>query len=133
MAKMSARRKGSDFQRWITTWLTEKGWFVFNMPIGGRYQKKRDIFGCDIVAKHQKFNMTLWIQATAASRPGLKRKTEEMKKIPWKGGCDCVLLMIRRSKYIIDVMKLTINGNMRSLGKIIKRAWYSAEGINFEF
>ena len=79
----SARAIGTKFQKWVKDWLEPQGWVVYNKMIGGRYEKKRDIFGCDLIAKHPNFTATIWIQATADAKANLKRKTIEIKTIPW--------------------------------------------------
>lgn len=78
----SNREKGLAFQREIKKFLEGRDWIVHNCTIGSRWQKNRDIFGADLIARQWDtvFGVTrlLWIQATLDSH--LQRKVDGFKK-----------------------------------------------------
>lgn len=135
----SARSIGTKFQKWVKDWLEPQGWMVYNKMIGGRYEKKRDIFGCDLIAKHPNFGATVWIQATADSAANIKRKTVEIRTVPWKiPKIDRVFVFIKRESKRVDVLEfktLATGGAYTTvkIGHIVNGTWYSRGGSKFKW
>ena len=92
----SNRVKGNKFQKEVKEYLEARGWFVYNKAVGSRYEKGRDIFGCDLIAKHHKTERTLWIQATSDKAANMKRKLEPIKKVPWSFP-DTIFIIVKRN------------------------------------
>lgn len=134
----SKRQSGLDFQRWIKAWLEERNWLVHNqVPIGRMIvvkgkkifiSQRNDLFGCfDLICKKEN-RPTLWIQATL--HKSLKEKVDKM--IDCLEGCfkdDNVQIWLKRETGVIDIY----DPYGDNIGKIIRRKFYSAEGINYEF
>jgi len=135
----SPRAIGTKFQKWVKDWLEPQGWMVYNKMIGGRYEKKRDIFGCDLIAKHPNFGATVWIQVTADSSANLKRKLIEIKTIPWSiPSADRVFVFVKRDKKRVDVFEYkkfqgTDIYHLMRIGQIISKIWYSKTGYGFKW
>jgi len=135
------RASGLAFQRWIRDWLTEKGWTVHNQPpntkmikIKGKpvfISRDNDIFNCIDLMCRKPDRMPLNIQATLHT--GLGKKIEVLERVPWSLAED-VQIWMKRENGVIDVKQLLSGmGKTVDLGKIIRRKWYAAEGIGFQF
>jgi len=132
------RKSGLAFQRWIRDWLQEKGWLVHNQTPAGRIivvkgerkyvSQRNDIFGCwDLIAKKPD-RSALYIQAT--SHKSLKEKIKQIDEVGmkyFKG--DDVQIWLKRETGIIDIY----NASGDNIGKIIRRKFFSSEGITYEF
>jgi len=142
----SKRASGLAFQRWIKAWLEEKGWFVHNQTPAGRMivikgkkifiSQRNDIFGCDLICLKEERKL-LFIQATLDSN--LKRKIDELKKYfsvkkyPYEVD---VQVWLKTEKGEINIKQINIFPEREIvviLGKIIRKKFYSLEGIEYEF
>ena len=129
MPGKSNRQKGNEFQREIMIYLIKEGWTVHNQTPGGRYNKNRDIFGCDLIAK--KMNKTLWIQATIDSHK--TRKLEEILRFPWSTSDDVQVWMKRKGG---SISIFGVNMEMNSLeiiGVLIRGELHCAEGVVYGY
>lgn len=127
------RKKGLDYQAKVAAWLEARGWRVINLPIGGRWQKVRDVFGVDIIAKKQGRTVTLWIQATADPKASWKRKAVSMQLVPWAWRTDRVYIFLRRHSNDWEVRQLTPSGNLIAAGRVLLGTWLSAGRRRIEF
>ena len=133
--KKSKRKKGLDFQKWITDWLTKRGWVVHNetpsaKPIYTKkgmtwVSRKTDIFNCiDLIAKKE--YRTLWIQATLDSSIG--RKVEKLKKVPWNIHDEVLIFQkISRDEAVIKKYSV-VRQEVDEVGRIKRRKFYPIEG-----
>ena len=126
------RRKGLNFQAEVADWLAERGWRVVNLPIGSRYQHVRDVFGCDLIAKHPERGVTLWIQATSDPKASWLRKAVPMQLVPWNWKADRVLIIKRRSRHDWVIRRLTPAG-LVPFGIVVLGTLVQAKGVRFEF
>lgn len=130
----SPRAIGLQFQRWVKDWLETRGWTIYNKGIGARYEKKRDIFGCDLIAKHPNFIATVWIQATAKASASLTEKTKPLIEIPWSFPvADRVFIFIKRKPRKVDVYEFKGKDEVVKIGHIDNRIWYSIAGTKFKW
>jgi len=137
----STRQTGNDFQDYIQKWLEEKGWVVHNqktvsraIPIKGKVvwvSQRQDIWGClDLIAK-KSGKFTLFIQAT--THTGRGKKERDLMTVPW-GDADEVQIWMKRDKGHIDMFHLDdAFEKFEEFGKIIRRKFYSKEGLGYEF
>lgn len=134
MKKKTRREKALEFQGWCARWLRQQDWIVHNLCIGGRWQRNRDVFGADIIAKKKGRGLTLWVQATADPSASIARKLRPIAAVPWNWLHDRPMLWIRRSSRpsIIEVRVFAAKGLMR-LGQIYNLRWEPDEGVSFEF
>lgn len=135
MAKAD-RRKALDYQAAIAGWLEERGWRVVNLPIGGRWSRVRDVFGTDIIAKHPKRSITLWIQATADPKASWKRKAIPMELVPWNWDTDRIFIFVRKHPGDWEVRRLVRIGLQKALvpaGRVLLSTWIPAKGRRFDF
>lgn len=126
------RRKALEYQAAVAEWLAEKGWRVVNLPIGSRFQAVRDIFGCDIIAKHPDRSITLWIQATADSKASWKRKLVPMEVVPWNWSVDRVFIFKERSRNDWVIRRLTPKG-LQPFAIVLLGTLVQIKGVRFEF
>jgi hypothetical protein len=127
------RKRGVDFQRWISDWLSERGWVVHNQLMRSvrvwsvkanafiQVSMSQDIFGCiDLVAK-KKGHETLWIQATLDTGISLKnQKLDAVPWSPWHHG-DEVEVWVKRADSHVDIFVRQPNQTLILAGKIIRR------------
>jgi len=138
MKQKSTRQSGLAFQRWCKAWLESKGWLVHNQTPAGRMivikgkkifiSQRNDIFGCfDLIAKKSD-KKTLWIQVTL--HKSLKEKVKQIDEIGLKYfKDDDVQIWLKRETGVIDIY----NPYGDQIGKILRRRYFKAEKINFEF
>ena len=121
------REKGLEFQRWIKKWLEERDWIIHN--------QRNDIYGCDLIAKKSD-RKTLWIQATLDS--GISRKIDELQKFSWNLDVDDIQVWLKRKDGKIDIFAITKAWLVHDMeheliGHIIRRKFYYAEGVIYEY
>jgi hypothetical protein len=109
----SNRSKGTTFQKVVKEYFEARGWCIYNKAIGSRYEKGRDIFGCDLIAKHHSHDLTLWIQATSDAAASTARKLEPLRSIPWSRDGDVVLIIIKRTSKIWALYEYTQTEKIR--------------------
>lgn len=126
------RRKALEYQAAVAKWLEDRGWRVVNLPIGGRWQAVRDIFGVDIIAKHPDRSATLWIQATADRKVSWRRKTARMITVPWNWHTDRVFIFKERGRNDWVVRRLTAQG-LRPFSIVLLGTQIQAKGVRYEF
>jgi len=138
MKQKSKRASGLAFQGWIKAWLEEKGWLVHNQTPAGRIivikgkkifiSQRNDLFSCFDLCCKKEDRKTLWIQATL--HKSLKEKIKQIDEVGLKYfKDDDVQIWLKRETGVIDVF----NPYGDNLGKIIRKKYFKAEGINFEF
>jgi len=126
------RRKGLEYQAAVATWLEGRGWHVVNLPIGGRWQAVRDIFGVDIIAKHPDRSHTLWIQATADRKVSWARKVARMVTVPWNWKADRVFIFKKRGNQDWVVRRLTADG-LEPFSIVLLGTQVQTKGVRYEF
>lgn len=143
----SKRQTGLEFQNWIKKWLEERGWIVHNQtPVGKMIfikgkkifvSQRNDIFGCDLIARKEK--RLLWIQGSLDSH--IQKRIEAFEQY-FKGllGNEDLMIWIKTDKGInikslYYIYNFEISESLRDIdiGKIIRRKFYSSEGVSFEF
>jgi len=143
----SKRQKGNDFQIYIKNWLEKKGWLVRNFPtiikplkIKGKLifvSQNQDFWGADLVCrKIENGQITqLYIQASLDS--GITKRLDEFykyfKKLTHE---ERLQIWIKTDKGEINIKDCYVAWDeirAADLGKIIRKKYFKAEGINFEF
>jgi len=138
MKQKSKRTSGLAFQRWCKEWLEPKGWLIHNQTPAGRMivikgkkifiSQRNDLFGIfDLICKKEN-KKTLFIQATL--HKSLKEKIKQIDEVGMKYfKDDDVQIWLKRETGVIDIF----NPYGDNLGKIIRRKFFSSEGIEYEF
>ncbi len=144
--RQKTRATGARYQDWICDWLEKKGWITHNQKTVSKQIKVRDkntgglrdiwvsarqdLFGIfDIIAK--KDGVTLWIQATA--HKSLKEKVDKINapKLTYSSS-EYPMVWMKRDTYNHDLYIIK-DGESSHLGKIIKRAFFVAQGMEQTF
>lgn len=131
----SARKKGTDFQRWCKEWIIEQFpvAVVHNQPMnhvcvgnGKWICKSNDIFGCiDLIVIFGNCIRPLFIQASAHTK--VEDRLEEFRKVDWPLNHVTVQLWQKKgpSRVVIREVDRNNDGDLcfRVIGEIVRRVF----------
>lgn len=139
--------RGTKFRKWVEDWLKERMFKVHNQPHMSKriivrdkktgelkeiwVRKKIDIFGCDILA--MKGDRVIWIQTTLD--PHIDRRIKELIKY-FEFTRHDVQIWIKTGPGQVNIKKIDFFRDPMvdiDLGKILRKKYYSSEGVSYEF
>ena len=138
---MNTRAKGNRFQADVARWLRERGWTVRNFPVsstpmtikGKRIFVSRplDVFGADLYAR--KSGKSIWIQASMSG--GVHKRVEEyLRYFDFLHPGESLQIWLKTRTGNINVYDIDIKLRLpMKLGKVIRGAWFTAEGSRWQF
>jgi hypothetical protein len=115
----TARKKGTDFQRWVRDWIQERypDAAIHNQPLASKMimskgrkiwvSQRNDIFGAIDLIVIMPGRKPLFIQATMYGN--IKKRLEELRVVPWPYEYVDVELWVKNEKGVINIKRLVVD------------------------